>query len=82
MLRFLIADKTLTSYENIPDQNLEFVDDNLAVLLKSLVCYVQVLHFKIHRIILLLGQIFGEISYVFYSFQNTLNKVFLRLINA
>ena len=50
MLRFLIADKTLTSYENIPDQNLEFVDDNLAVLLKTLVCYVQVLYFKIHRI--------------------------------
>ena len=46
MLRFLIADKTLTSYESTSDQNLEFVDDILVDLYKSLV-YIQVLHIKI-----------------------------------
>ena len=55
MLRFLIADKTLTSYESISDQNLEFVDDILVDLFKSLVFIIQVLYIKICRMTISFG---------------------------
>ena len=89
MLRFLIADKTLTSYESTSDQNLEFVDDILVDLYKSLV-YIQVLHikicllsvsFSISLITVTVSKILRYFACISYAL-STRKKIFFRFIEC